>query len=79
VLAGLDRFQRGRLVVRRRRAHVDDVNVRQHCRQAGIGGRVALARERLPPLGRRRRHAGQSRVDAVHPAVGRQMQPGREA
>ena len=79
MLARLDRLESGRLVGGGRRADVDDVDVRQHGGEIWVRGCPALVRECVPTLGRRRRHAGQPHVDAVHATIGEQVEVGGES
>ena len=79
VLARRDRLESDRLVGGGRRAHIDDIDVREHGGEMGVGLGTGLGREGLASLLRGRGHAGQPHIDAVRAAIGEQMQMGGEA
>ena len=78
VLARLDGLESHRLVGGGRRAHVDHVDVRYHRGEIGVGSGPGFARECFPPLRGGRGHGGEAGFDAVHAAIGEQMQVGGE-
>ncbi len=79
MLARRDRLESDRLVGGGRRAHVDDIDVREHGGEMGVGLGARLGREGLASLLRGRGHAGQPHVDAVGPAIREQMEMGGES